>query len=97
MPAERDDSPDRVRRYRQLLFKHLDDRPPGEVEFFVNARRFRTLEATLGPHLAGARILNVASGPFAFEFYVAPEAAALDSLDIDKALRTCIAISSPSG
>lgn len=86
MPDERDDRADRVRRYRQLLFKHLSGRPPAEVEFFVNPRRFRTLQATLAPHLAGARILNAASGPFALEFYVAPKAAALDSLDIDPAL-----------
>ena len=86
MPDKRDDLSDRARRYRQLLFEHLIDRPPAEVEFFVNARRFRILAATLGPHLAGARILNVACGPFALEFYVAPKAAALDSLDIDPAL-----------
>lgn len=77
---------DREDRYRELLFKHLSDRPPFEVEFFVNPRRFRILQATLGPHLPGARILNVASGPFALEFYVAPDAATTDSLDLDPAL-----------
>lgn len=86
MPDERDDRTDRARRYRQLLFKHLAGRPPAEIEFFVNARRFHTLQETLAPHLEGARVLNVASGPFALEFYVTPKAAALDSLDIDPAL-----------
>lgn len=86
MPEPHSEIDERERRYRRRLFQHLTDRPASEVEFFINPRRFDTLRRILGPHLDGAHILNVASGPFAFEFYVAPQGAAIDSLDIDPAL-----------
>ena len=72
--------------YRACLHRHLTNRDVREVEFFVNARRFHVLTRTLGPHLQGADVLNVASGPFAFEFFVAPDVHAIDSIDVDAAL-----------
>ncbi len=72
--------------YRDCLYRHFPDRKAREVEFFVNARRFDILRRTLGPHLQDADILNIASGPFALEFYVAPAAASIDSFDVDTAL-----------
>ncbi len=72
--------------YRDCLYRHFGDREPREVEFFINERRFDILRDALGQHLEGADILNVACGPFALEFYVAPEAASVDSFDVDEAL-----------
>ena len=72
--------------YRDCLYRHFGDRERREVEFFINGRRFDILRDTLGCHLKGADILNVACGPFALEFYVAPEAASIDSFDVDDAL-----------
>ena len=72
--------------YRDCLYRHFGDRERREVEFFINERRFDILRDTLGRHLKGADILNVACGPFALEFYVAPEAASVDSFDVDEAL-----------
>jgi SAM-dependent methyltransferase len=79
-------SPEAVERYRQILHRHLTDRPASEVEFFVNERRFELLTSLLGPDLNGRSILNAASGPFAFEVFVAPAGATIDSFDIDALL-----------
>ena len=69
--------------YRELLFRHLGDRPEGEIAFFVNGSRFDVLRRTLGDKLAGKSVLNLGCGPFALEFYVGPDCARIDSIDID--------------
>lgn len=76
----------RQKRYEQLLFEHLTDRDDGEIRFFVNARRFDIMRTTLAHHLDGKTVLNLASGPFAMEFYLAPRCAHIDSIDIDACL-----------
>ena len=77
----------RRKRYEQLLFTHLADRDDREIRFFINERRFDVMRQTLHGHLAGKTVLNLASGPFAMEFYLAPDCAHIDSIDID----TCLA------
>lgn len=72
--------------YREILHRHLVDRPAVEVDFFVNSRRFNLLRSILGDQLEGRSILNVASGPFAFEVFVAPRVDVIDSFDIDPLL-----------
>jgi SAM-dependent methyltransferase len=74
-------------RYRALLLRHLDGRPRKEILFFVNPRRFALLEPAIGSVLAdpNAKVLNVASGPFALEHYL-PVKAEVHSLDLDPAL-----------
>ena len=76
----------RQTRYEELLFEHLTDRDEGEIRFFVNERRFDVMRRTLEQHLAGKSVLNLASGPFAMEFYLAPACAHFDSIDIDTCL-----------
>ena len=73
--------------YRELLLRHLDGRPLKEILFFVNPRRFALLEPAIGTILddPDARVLNVASGPFALEHYL-PVRAEVHSLDLDPAL-----------
>lgn len=73
-------------RYRELLHRHLVDRPASEVDFFVNAQRFDIMRETLIPQLHGQSVLNVASGPFAFEFYTPEIPCRIDSIDIDPLL-----------
>ena len=74
-------------RYRDLLLRHLDGRPRKEILFFVNPRRFALLGPAIGAILRDpeAKVLNVASGPFALEHYL-PVAAEVHSLDLDPAL-----------
>lgn len=57
--------------YRIALHSHLSGWPVKEIDFFVNPRRFRLLERLIGHELTkpDRDILNVASGPFALEFY----------------------------
>lgn len=76
----------RRKRYEELLFAHLADRDDAEIRFFVNARRFDVMRHTLGESLAGKTVLNIASGPFAMEFYLSPDCAHIDSIDIDACL-----------
>lgn len=76
----------REKRYEELLFTHLTDRAAGEVRFFINARRFDIMRHALADQLSGKTILNIASGPFAMEFYLAPEGVRIDSIDIDACL-----------
>lgn len=75
-------------RYRQLLLRHLDGRPLKEILFFVNPRRFGLLGPAIGAILRNpdAKVLNVASGPFALEHYLPGLAAEMHSLDLDPAL-----------
>ncbi|MHA6689996.1 class I SAM-dependent methyltransferase [Devosia sp. A449] len=73
----------RQKKYEDLLFTHLAGRDAGEIRFFVNARRFDIMRRTLEPHLAGKTVLNIASGPFAMEFYLSPACKRIDSIDID--------------
>jgi SAM-dependent methyltransferase len=75
-----------IARYSELLFAHLDDREPAEVDFFINDRRFDVMRRTLGDGLAGKSVLNLACGPFAMEFFVAPKCARMDCVDIDASL-----------
>lgn len=79
-------SADRERRYEELLFQHLTDRDDREVRFFINERRFDIMRETLGEHLEGKSVLNIASGPFAMELYLAPGCGQIDSIDIDPCL-----------
>jgi SAM-dependent methyltransferase len=75
-------------RYREMLLRHLDGRPLREILFFVNPRRFGLLEPAIGAILKNpdAKVLNVASGPFALEHYVPGLRAEVHSLDLDEAL-----------
>lgn len=77
---------DRQKRYEELLFSHLAGREDKEIRFFINERRFDVMRQTLGHRLEGKTVLNVASGPFAMEFYLAPDCARIDSVDIDECL-----------
>lgn len=74
-PAERD--------YASALHRHLGGMPPGEIDFFVNARRFDLIEQLAGRELRrkGTEILNVACGPFALEFYMQLSDAKITSFD----------------
>ena len=72
--------------YEALLLANLQDRDVGEIRFFVNERRFAIMRDTLAPHLKGKTVLNVASGPFALEFYLSPACRRIDSIDIDPCL-----------
>jgi hypothetical protein len=75
--------------YRAALHRHLSADPAGEIDFFVNPRRFDLIQLTLGARLERRplRILNVASGPFAFEHYFnRPDlqpSMEIDSFDLD--------------
>lgn len=73
----------RQKRYEELLFAHLSDRDDSEISFFVNERRFDIMRDALDGRLTGKSVLNVASGPFAMEFYLSPACAHIDSIDID--------------
>lgn len=75
-------------RYRDLLLRHLDGRPLQEILFFVNPRRFALLEPAIGAILRDptAKVLNVASGPFALEHYLPGLRASVHALDLDPAL-----------
>lgn len=79
---------EREERYRRLLLKHLAGRPVDEILFFVNRRRFAILDGAVGDILRtpGARVLNLASGPFALELYLKGRKAHVHSIDIDPAL-----------
>lgn len=77
---------DRQKRYEDLLFSHLAGREDREIRFFVNERRFDIMRETLGGQMAGKTVLNIASGPFAMEFYLSPDCARIDSVDIDECL-----------
>lgn len=78
-------SPAVEQRYRQLLYRHLTGSPVREIEFFINSRRFDLMRGLIGAELArpGLRLLNVASGPFAFELYAARSDAFIDAFDSD--------------
>src|SRR6218665_1573980 len=76
----------RQQRYEDLLFAHLADPDAGAVRFFVNARRFDIIRQPGGKRLRNKSVLNIASGPFAMEFSLAPNAACIDSIDIDPSL-----------
>ncbi|WP_246132890.1 nodulation S family protein [Devosia ginsengisoli] len=76
----------RQQKYEELLFAHLADREAGEVRFFVNERRFDIMRQAFADQLAGKSVLNIASGPFAMEFYLSPDCARIDSIDIDACL-----------
>lgn len=78
--------PETIGLYREILHRHLVDRPAGEIDFFVNPRRFNLLRGLVGNQLDGKTILNAASGPFAFELFVAPTGARIESFDIDPLL-----------
>ncbi len=75
-------------RYRELLLAHLAGRELKEILFFVNPRRFELLRKSIGDLLqrSETRVLNVAGGPFALEFYLAGRQADITSIDIDPAL-----------
>jgi hypothetical protein len=79
-------TPEAIALYREILHRHLTDRAAGEVDFFVNDRRFALMRQMMGNGFEGKSILNVASGPFAFEVFVAPKGATVDSFDIDPLL-----------
>lgn len=76
-------------RYRDALYRHLTGSPDREIEFFVNPARFTLMKHVIGDVLGrdGVSILNVASGPFAFEHYAATETACIQSFDFDARLK----------
>lgn len=78
-------APDFERRYREALHRHLSGSAAREIDFFVNDARFDLMRRTIGSALArpGLRVLNAASGPFAFEHYAAPEDAVIHAFDRD--------------
>lgn len=79
---------DRESRYRALLFKHMAGREPGEIAFFVNPRRFAIFSELAGAalHRSDMRVLNVACGPFALEFYALTGKPDITAIDIDPVL-----------
>lgn len=74
--------------YASLLFYHLRGDPRKEIRFFLNSRRFAKFRSLMGARLPEIwSVLNVASGPFAFENYVQLRRdARIDSFDIDPRL-----------
>lgn len=73
--------------YLAFLRDHFSHLPDKEIEFFVNSRRFCNFQKLAGNILRNEvqSILNVASGPFALENYVANSRfAQIDSFDIDE-------------
>lgn len=74
--------------FRDALHLHLSGRPAKEIDFFINRRRFDLMFSAIGSELTRRplRILNAASGPFAFEFYVRPEGAVISAFDFDERL-----------
>jgi len=74
-------------RYAELLHSHLRQSPKREIDFFINAHRFNILQASIGSDLSrpDRRVLNVGCGPFALEFYLAPQAS-IQGYDIDPRL-----------
>lgn len=59
-------------RYQAALHSHLKGMDAKEIDFFVNSQRLRLIDQLIGPQIRrkGARVLNVASGPFAIEYYL---------------------------
>jgi SAM-dependent methyltransferase len=74
--------------YTATLDRYLTGRPPKEINFFTNPRRFDLMRSIIGDRLArhGVSILNVACGPFALEFHVSMPSAKIESFDIDPQL-----------
>jgi len=76
--------------YLEILRRHMSDLPEGEIRFFVNRKRFRLMRALIGDQLENevTSILNVASGPFAFENYAHYRSdAQIDSFDMNPDLQ----------
>lgn len=69
--------------YAQALHRHLSDIGAKEIDFFVNPRRVAMIESLIGHVLRnpGVRILNVACGPFAIEYYLGLARARITSFD----------------
>lgn len=76
-------------RYARALHRHLAGWPAKEINFFVNRRRLVQLERLVGRQLRqpGCRILNVASGPFALEFYLPLDGCSVVSFDREPRLK----------
>lgn len=75
--------------YARALHQHLAGWPAKEINFFVNGRRFAQLERLIGRELTGpgCRVLNVASGPFALEFYLGLNGRSVVSFDREPRLK----------
>lgn len=69
--------------YAQALHRHLAGLAAKEIDFFVNPRRLAIAGRLIGSelHRPGARILNVACGPFALEYYLGLSNAHITSFD----------------
>ncbi|MGL4395763.1 MAG: hypothetical protein ACRCS9_04410 [Hyphomicrobium sp.] len=82
-PALRDEQA-----YRAALHRHLAGDATKEIEFFVNPHRFDLMLGLIGGHLARRplSILNVASGPFALEFYCPIAGAECHAFDVSERL-----------
>ncbi len=77
-------------RYRTALHHNLAGMEAKEIDFFVNSRRLELLDRLVGGELRrkGIEILNVASGPFAMEFYLQLREAHITSFDREPRLAT---------
>lgn len=74
--------------YANALHRHLEGLAPGEIDFFINPRRVEMLDRLIGAELQkpDIEILNVASGPFAVEFYLKLTTCRIESFDRERRL-----------